>query len=249
MPAVGEADGQGGAPASGAEDGDAGRCHGLRITGGDAGGVVRTDPLRRDDAPDGEGGLAERAEHRQCPLDGVRPHDRHQADAQVERPAHVLLGHLANVLDQTEQRRHGPRVPVHVEREAVGHDAARVADQPAAGDVGEAVREVLGDEGLDNVELRQSKTEDVLMEICTPAASANVRVILDPPRAGCMPGTLAALIAAPPARIAYASCDPETLARDLNLLVHGGYQIECLDPVDMFPQTHHVECVATLTTR
>ena len=101
-------------------------------------------------------------------------------------------------------------------------------------------------EGLDNVELRQAKTEDVLMEICTPAASANVRVILDPPRAGCMPGTLAALIAAPPARIAYASCDPETLARDLKVLTDGPFRIESVQPIDMFPQTHHIECLTTL---
>ena len=98
-------------------------------------------------------------------------------------------------------------------------------------------------EGIANVELRQAKTEDVLMELAEDGIDA---VILDPPRAGCAPGTLEALVARPPRRIVYVSCDPETLARDLAVLAAGPFQIESVVPVDMFPQTHHVECVATL---
>jgi 23S rRNA (uracil1939-C5)-methyltransferase len=99
-------------------------------------------------------------------------------------------------------------------------------------------------EGIANIELRQAKTEDVLMEVAAEGVDA---VVLDPPRAGCMPGTLDALLEAPPKRLVYVSCDPETLARDLAILTAGPFAIEAVRPVDMFPQTFHIECVVTLS--
>ncbi len=98
-------------------------------------------------------------------------------------------------------------------------------------------------EGIPNVELRQARTEDVLSELAAGGVDA---VLLDPPRAGCMPGTLDALLDVPPERVVYVSCDPETLARDLAVLTAGPFRIEQVRPVDMFPQTYHVEAVATL---
>ena len=98
-------------------------------------------------------------------------------------------------------------------------------------------------EGIPNVELRQARTEDVLLELAAGGVDA---VLLDPPRAGCMPGTLDALLDVPPERVVYVSCDPETLARDLAILTAGPFRIEQVRPVDMFPQTYHVEAVATL---
>ncbi len=97
--------------------------------------------------------------------------------------------------------------------------------------------------GLDNVELHQARTEDALAALAGDGVDA---VILDPPRAGCMPGTIDALLDAPPARIVYVSCEPETLARDLAALTAGPFRIGRVQPVDMFPQTRHVETVATL---
>ena len=97
--------------------------------------------------------------------------------------------------------------------------------------------------GIDNVEYRLGRTEDVLDALeFRPDA-----VILDPPRVGCHPKALEALARAAPARTVYASCDPESLARDLAALAGSGFKVVGVDPVDMFPQTHHVECVATLT--
>ncbi len=97
--------------------------------------------------------------------------------------------------------------------------------------------------GIGNVELHRARTEDVLMGLAGSGVDA---VVLDPPRAGCMPGTLDALLDAPPERIVYVSCEPETLARDLAVLTAGPFVIARTQPVDMFPQTRHVETVVTL---
>jgi len=83
-----------------------------------------------------------------------------------------------------------------------------------------------------------------LLRQCDPGVAA---VLLDPPRVGCQPSTLRVLRASHPAQILYVSCHPATLARDLKILCEGGlYQLASVQPVDMFPQTQHVECVADL---
>ena len=74
-------------------------------------------------------------------------------------------------------------------------------------------------------------------------------VILDPPRKGVLPEILTRLLTFQPERIVYVSCDPSTLARDLELLVKLGYVVEWAQPLDMFPQTYHVETVVKLTRR
>ena len=71
-------------------------------------------------------------------------------------------------------------------------------------------------------------------------------VILDPPRKGSDEKTLSAILEAKPERIVYVSCNPATLARDLRVLTEDGYRLEKIVPVDMFPHTTHVECVALL---
>jgi 23S rRNA (uracil1939-C5)-methyltransferase len=70
--------------------------------------------------------------------------------------------------------------------------------------------------------------------------------VADPPRAGFHPKALAALVTLAPSRIVYVSCNPATLARDVGDLLRLGYRLEWVQPVDMFPETPHIEAVARL---
>ncbi|MGA2052509.1 MAG: class I SAM-dependent RNA methyltransferase [Opitutales bacterium] len=76
--------------------------------------------------------------------------------------------------------------------------------------------------------------------------AAETAVILDPPRAGCDEPFLRQLIAYAPARIVYVSCDPATQARDIKILAASGYRLLHAQPFDLFPQTRHIENVATM---
>lgn len=100
-------------------------------------------------------------------------------------------------------------------------------------------------DGLPNVEFLLGRTEQALPRL----QDSPDGVILDPSRKGCHPSALKALKTLKPRRVVYVSCDPGTLARDLKILCKDAFQLESVTPVDMFPQTHHVECVAVLTLR
>jgi 23S rRNA (uracil1939-C5)-methyltransferase len=94
-----------------------------------------------------------------------------------------------------------------------------------------------------NCTMELGEVETVLPRLLAQGVTPDVAV-LDPPRAGCDPAVLQALIAAGVGRIAYASCAPSTFARDARLLREAGYTLTGVQPVDMFPQTYHVELAA-----
>lgn len=71
-------------------------------------------------------------------------------------------------------------------------------------------------------------------------------IVLDPPRKGAS-ACMQSIIDSQPDTVCYVSCDVMTLCRDISVLVSGGYIVEWVQPVDAFPQTHHIECVARLT--
>ncbi len=71
-------------------------------------------------------------------------------------------------------------------------------------------------------------------------------VVLDPPRAGAGRGAVLGICRRKPRRICYVSCDPATLARDIKTFAGQGYRLDSLRAFDLFPMTHHVECVAIL---
>jgi 23S rRNA (uracil1939-C5)-methyltransferase len=96
---------------------------------------------------------------------------------------------------------------------------------------------------LENLRFIAGKVEDVLPKL----VERPTKVLLDPARVGCERPVLDALIAAQPERIVYVSCEPATLARDLAILREGGYTLQSVQPLDMFPQTYHVESVSLLS--
>ena len=98
-------------------------------------------------------------------------------------------------------------------------------------------------EELSNVNMIVGQTGEILK---TLVQIPDV-LVLDPSRKGCDQITLATVLELLPNKIAYVSCSPKTLSRDLNILVAGGYKITSFDLIDMFPQTRHVESLVVLS--
>lgn len=106
-----------------------------------------------------------------------------------------------------------------------------------------ALQDNLAARSIDNVAARTSPAED--------AARSHRNwdvIVLDPPRQGA-PEVMAALVEEPPKRVVYVSCDPATFGRDVQRLLAAGMSVESLDAFEMFPQTPHVELVATIVRR
>ena len=95
---------------------------------------------------------------------------------------------------------------------------------------------------IENAEFRVGATEDLLPRLIADGLRPDV-IVLDPPRKGCDPAVLDAIIAAAPKRVVYVSCGAPTLARDAKLLAEGGYTAEKVQCVDMFCWTGAVETV------
>ena len=107
--------------------------------------------------------------------------------------------------------------------------------------------------GIDNVTFFTGKAEEVLpteQARLAQEGSAGAHpdvIVVDPPRKGCDSACLDTILSMAPSRVVYVSCDSATLARDLRILCDGGYRLTRLRPVDMFPQTGHVETCVLLT--
>ena len=101
--------------------------------------------------------------------------------------------------------------------------------------------------GIENVEFFVGKAEEILPPWYEREKLRADVIVVDPPRKGCDMKCLETIVKMQPERVVYVSCDSATLARDLKYLCGQGYQIREVQPVDMFPQTTHVETVCLLS--
>jgi tRNA/tmRNA/rRNA uracil-C5-methylase (TrmA/RlmC/RlmD family) len=110
-----------------------------------------------------------------------------------------------------------------------------------------AARKNAANHGRANGEFLAASVEEILPVLSGRDGIGATTVLLDPPRKGCSPQTLQMLRRELPRQILYVSCHPATMARDLNILCADGvFALVQLTPLDMFPQTQHVECVGDL---
>ena len=110
-----------------------------------------------------------------------------------------------------------------------------------------AERRQLASENRPNGQFLQGRTEDLLPQVLSGFPPNSATVLIDPPRIGCPKSALELLRVIRPAQVIYVSCHPATLARDLNVLCSDGvFELKMIVPLDMFPQTQHLECVADL---
>lgn len=102
--------------------------------------------------------------------------------------------------------------------------------------------------GMENARFYCADAGDFMQELAENGEKFDV-VFMDPPRSGSSKKFIDSLAIAAPERVVYISCNPETLARDLNMLTHKGYKVKKICPVDMFPHTNHIECVVLLSKK
>ena len=117
-------------------------------------------------------------------------------------------------------------------------------------EVGDAVEDAKANAQLnhrDNIDFLEGDVPQILLGLKEKGLAQIDAAILDPPRKGVLPEVLARIAAFYPERLVYVSCDPATLARDLALLSKHGFSVDWVQPLDMFPQTYHVETVVKLT--
>lgn len=102
--------------------------------------------------------------------------------------------------------------------------------------------------GRDNAQFYAGYAEELLPRWVKSGFAPDV-IVADPPRTGLDPRFLEAVLKTKPKRFVYVSCNPSTLAKDCKALLDGGYKLEWVQPVDMFPQTSHVECCSLLVRK
>ena len=111
----------------------------------------------------------------------------------------------------------------------------------------QAARENAKARGHENGDFIASPAEEAIPRLINRYEADQTTVILDPPRRGCAPNLLETLREHKPQQIIYVSCHPATLSRDLEELCRDGiYSLKTVTPLDMFPQTKHVECACDL---
>jgi 23S rRNA (uracil1939-C5)-methyltransferase len=160
--------------------------------------------------------------------------------------AEVLYGHAAELTDLTGRER--------VFDLFCGIGTIGLALAPSAGEVFgvEQVERAVADaiqnarlNGIDNAHFFAGDVRTAMRPLVEEAGRPDV-VVVDPPRAGLSQKIVRRVLEAEPKRVVYVSCNPTTLAPNARQMADAGYRLAAVRPVDMFPQTAHVECVALL---
>jgi 23S rRNA (uracil1939-C5)-methyltransferase len=115
----------------------------------------------------------------------------------------------------------------------------------------DAVRDAVSNakrNNAENAEFYCADAGDFMQELALAGEKFDV-VFMDPPRSGSSKKFIDSLAVANPKTVVYISCNPETLARDLGMLIKKGYKVKKICPVDMFPHTNHIETVVLLSQR
>ncbi|GAC1406024.1 MAG: 23S rRNA (uracil(1939)-C(5))-methyltransferase RlmD [Ktedonobacteraceae bacterium] len=178
----------------------------------------------------------------------IRPSSFFQTNtAQAEKMAQMVLQGILSVQQQSEEQ--AKKLTIVDAYCGVGtfalllarHVGRVIAIEESASAIKDAQWNL---RAVENVTILKGKVEAVLPDIAAELDG----LVIDPPRAGCQQVVLDALIQHPVASIVYVSCEPSTLARDLNILcqVHPTYRLRSIQPLDMFPQTAHIECITVL---
>ena len=123
--------------------------------------------------------------------------------------------------------------------------AARVHGIEVVPSAVEAARDNAALNGIDNVEFSSGDVRKALPELRRRGGAPDL-LILDPPRSGAGGRVVRRILETGAPRVVYVSCNPTTLAPDLKDLLAGGYAVRAAQPLDLFPQTYHVECVVLL---
>lgn len=121
----------------------------------------------------------------------------------------------------------------------------RVAGIELSANAVECARKNAGINNIANCSFFAGKAENIFESVSSDYPGAETSVIIDPPRSGCDMSFIGQLARFAPAKIVYVSCGPDTQARDATELQKLGYRLEKLQPFDLFPQTRHIESVAT----
>ena len=96
---------------------------------------------------------------------------------------------------------------------------------------------------IDNVSFHCGEAQKIIPQVISGSPAL---IVVDPPRAGLSKKVVGHILNADPRQVIYVSCNPATLARDISMLLEGDYEIQEVQPIDMFPHTYHIETVVNL---
>lgn len=162
---------------------------------------------------------------------------------QAERMFTILLSWLADLRPRTAVDLYAGTGPIAIQLSRAAERVVAIESNPESV---EMAKRNIALNGLTNVTIACAEVEKTKTDAFPSPCDV---IVVDPPRPGLHRKAVDMLLALAPPALAYVSCNPATLARDLKLLCEGGYGIERIQPVDLFPHTFHIEAMVLLRKR